>query len=85
MRLLNVGFGSETARKGLGIVMIGSSAAERDLKRGRLVEILRGFTVPDSYFAMYVPNSTLTPQRVRTFMDYLQAKVGQPPLWDRAP
>ena len=81
----NISILADSAAKGLGIVMIGSFAAERDLKRGRLVEVLRGFTVPDSYFAMYVPNSTLTPQRVRTFMDYLQAKVGQPPLWDRAP
>ena len=79
----NISILADSAAKGLGIVMLGSFAAERELKRGRLVEVLRGFAVQDSYFAMYVPNRTLTPQRVKTFMDYLQAKVGQPPFWDR--
>jgi DNA-binding transcriptional LysR family regulator len=79
----NISILADSAVKGLGIVMIGSFAAERELKRGKLVEVLRGFAVQDSYFAMYVPNSTLTPQRVKTFMDYLHAKVGQPPFWDR--
>ncbi len=68
---------------GFGIGILPLHVAHEDLRRGRLVPLLRRFEiVPQSaIYLVYLPNRTL-PLRVRALMDFLAQRFGPVPSWE---
>ena len=68
---------------GLGIGVLPIYVAADDLRRGRLVPLLREFQVlPDiGIYLVFLPNRTL-PLRVRTLIDFLVQRFEPAPPWE---
>jgi DNA-binding transcriptional LysR family regulator len=68
---------------GLGIGMLPIYAAADDLRRGRLVPLLREFQLPPDVgiYLVFLPNRTL-PKRVRTLIDFLVQRFEPAPPWE---
>jgi len=73
----------DAALAGLGIAMHSAWHVHRDLREGRLVEVLPGYPVPASGIHAVMPDRRLVPPRVRAFVDYLASRFEAPP-WERA-
>lgn len=67
----------QAAAAGLGIVQIPDNIAERELKRGRLVEVLARFRPAPMPISLVYPSRRHTPLRVRVLADALVAEVGR--------
>jgi DNA-binding transcriptional LysR family regulator len=71
------------ALRGEGIVLQPSFIVGDDLATGTLVPVLPGYT-PDSLVIQAVyPHSRHLSVKVRSFVDFLVARFGQAPEWDR--
>lgn len=68
---------------GLGIGVLPIYVAADDLRRGRLVPLLRDVEIlPDfGIYLVYLPNRTL-PRRVRTLIDFLVQRFEPAPPWE---
>lgn len=68
---------------GLGIGVLPSYVAADDLRRGRLVPLLREVEIlPDfGIYLVYLPNRTL-PKRVRALIDFLMQRFEPAPPWE---
>ncbi len=68
---------------GAGIGLIPSYAIGPDLRRGSALPVLADWpTLSYSLTAVYPHNRHLAP-KVRSFIDFLAAEFGDPPVWDR--
>jgi DNA-binding transcriptional LysR family regulator len=76
----------ETALKGLGIALLPTFAVGADLRAKRLRQVLADYraqgTIGDEIYAVYLPTRYLSP-KVRAFVDFLAARFGPEPYWDR--
>lgn len=71
------------ALRGEGIVLLPSFLVGDDIAAGRLVPILPGYT-PDALAIQAVyPHRRHLSAKVRSFVDFLVARFGQAPEWDR--
>jgi DNA-binding transcriptional LysR family regulator len=71
------------ALAGLGIARLSSYLVGPDLRAGRLVRLLPAYTQEDSnILAIYQARRNL-PAKVRAFIDFLAARLGPVPPWDR--
>ncbi|MFO1067498.1 MAG: LysR family transcriptional regulator [Geminicoccaceae bacterium] len=70
------------AAAGLGIVMMPTFILSEHLASGRLVPILRGWTVPDRGLFAVWPQGRHLSAKVRSFVDFLAARLGPEPYWD---
>jgi DNA-binding transcriptional LysR family regulator len=67
---------------GLGVGLVPAYVAADDLRRGRLVPLLRDFRAPEgTIHLVYLPNRTL-PRRVRVLIDFLLERFASAPPWD---
>jgi len=74
---------SQAVLGGLGLAMLPTFIVGRDLQDGRLVEVLPGFVPTERFiYAVHLPNRHLPP-KVRAFIDFLLARFGPTPYWDR--
>ena len=74
---------SQAVLGGLGLAMLPTFIVGRDLQEGRLVEVLPGFVPTERFiYAVHLPNRHLPP-KVRAFIDFLLARFGPTPYWDR--
>ncbi len=75
-------FLKDAAVAGLGIVMLPSFIAYKEIERGALVPILTDYKIPhiDAY-AIY-PQTRHLSQRVRAFVDFLVKRFEGTPYWD---
>lgn len=73
----------EAVLAGLGIGVLPAYVAADDLRRGRLVPLLREFrALPESSIHLvYLPNRTL-PRRVRALIDFLVERFAAEPPWE---
>jgi len=72
----------EAVLAGLGIGMLPAYVAVDDLRRGRLVPLLRDFRAPEgTIYLVYLPNRTL-PRRVRVLIDFLLERFALTPPWE---
>ncbi len=74
----------QLALAGCGISLLPTYAIGEDLRAGRLMMALNdyaGFSQPLLY-AVYLPNRYGSP-KVRAFVEFLSARIGAPPFWDR--
>ncbi len=72
----------EAVLAGLGIGLLPTYVAADDLRRGRLVALLRDFHAPEgTIHLVYLPNRTL-PRRVRVLIDFLMERFARVAPWD---
>jgi DNA-binding transcriptional LysR family regulator len=68
---------------GVGVALLPTFLIGEDLQRGALQEALTEYTsLERSVYAVYLPNRHLSP-KLRTFIDFLVARFGPQPYWDR--
>ncbi len=72
----------EAARKGLGLATLPRFVADRDLKDGRLVEVLPGFPVVSFLLKALVPRVKLHRPAVRELVSFLKARMQSLPPWE---
>ena len=70
------------ASAGLGICVSPTFIAYRAIVEGRLVPILRDYTLPTSTAYAVYPSRRFVPQRVRALVEFLQQAFGHNPYWD---
>ena len=68
---------------GEGIVLQPSFLIGDDLASGALVPILPGYTADELVIQAVYPHSRHLSAKVRSFIDFLAARFGQEPEWDR--
>ncbi len=73
----------EAALQGMGIVYEPTFIAADAIREGRLVPILKAFPTPVLDMFAVFPGTRFVPQRVRAFVDFLAARLGPEPYWDR--
>jgi DNA-binding transcriptional LysR family regulator len=71
---------------GAGITMLPTFVVGDELRAGRLVEVLRDWPMAGleerAVWAVY-PSNRAIPPKVRAFVDFLAAHIGDSPYWDR--
>jgi DNA-binding transcriptional LysR family regulator len=68
---------------GAGITCLPTLIAGRDLISGDLVPVLRDYQLSSFDFAAVYPETQRRALKVRTLIDFLIARIGQVPEWDR--
>ena len=68
---------------GLGIAWRSAWEVQQDLREGRLVEVLAGFSAPPNGVYAVFPHARHLPLRVRLWIDFLKHTWGDPAYWDR--
>jgi len=72
-----------SAVSGRGIASLPTFIASERLKNGRLVTVLGDFPIPEiSIYALY-PESKHLAVKIRLLIDFLKARFGRLPYWDR--
>jgi len=69
--------------RGEGIVLQPSFLVGDDLAAGSLVPILPGYAPDELVIQAVYPHSRHLSVKVRSFVDFLVARFGQRPEWDR--
>jgi DNA-binding transcriptional LysR family regulator len=73
----------DAALGGLGIALLPTFMAGEHVQAGRLVTLLSGFAAPEAaLYAVYPPGRHLS-AKLRSFIDFLAARFGEEPEWDR--
>lgn len=77
----------DAALGGLGIVLLPNWLAGSEIAAKRLISLLpdwEGSLAPGdrAIWAIYPPKKVLSP-KVRVFLDFIEARFGAPPYWDR--
>ena len=75
-------FLKDAAVEGMGIIMVPSFIAYKEIERGALLPLLKDYKIPhvDAY-AIY-PQTRHLSQRVRAFVDFLVKRFEGTPYWD---
>jgi DNA-binding transcriptional LysR family regulator len=75
-------FLKDAAVEGMGISLLPSFIAYKEIERGALVPVLKNYKIPqiDAY-AIY-PQTRHLSQRVRAFVDFLVKRFEGTPYWD---
>ena len=65
----------EFARNGAGVALLPAWLVQEDITNGSLIHLLPGYRFPkQGIYALY-PNTRHVPEKVRTFIDFLQSQV----------
>ncbi len=70
------------ASAGLGICISPTFLAYQAIVEGRLVPILRDWSLPGATAYAVYPSRRFVPQRVRALVEFLQQEFGDNPYWD---
>ncbi|WP_269744910.1 LysR substrate-binding domain-containing protein [Aromatoleum toluclasticum] len=83
VRMSHAVLGGVGLRLRLRLALLPTFIVGKELQAGRLVEVLPGY-VPVEHFlhAVHLPDRHL-PLKVRAFVDFLGARFGTEPYWDR--
>lgn len=68
---------------GQGIAMHSLWHVAEDLRNGRLLVVLPGYPPPAAQINAVMPARQLQPPRVRSFVDFLGERLGDPPVWEQ--
>lgn len=73
----------DAAVHGRGILQTATFAVAEELASGRLVEVMPDWSLlPIGIYAVY-PSRDYRPRKVEAFIDFVEATIGEPALWDR--
>ncbi|MEJ2590595.1 MAG: LysR family transcriptional regulator [Candidatus Thiodiazotropha sp.] len=72
----------EAAASGLGICISPTFIAYRSIREGRVVPILRDYSMLDATAYVVYPSRRFVPTRVRALVEFLQQQFGDRPYWD---
>ncbi|WP_439892597.1 LysR family transcriptional regulator [Ralstonia sp. 25C] len=67
------------ARQGIGLAHVLEDLVAEDLAAGRLVRVLEAWCPAMYRFHLYFPRTPQMPGKLRTFIDFLRARSGDPP------
>ncbi len=73
----------EAALRGMGIAYQPTFVVAEAIRERKLVPILKAFHTPRLDMCAVFPGTRFVPQRVRAFVDFLAARLGPEPYWDR--
>lgn len=73
----------DAAMQGMGILYQPTFIAAEAIRQGTLVPILKNFQTPILDMFAVFPGNRFVPRRVRAFVDFLAARLGPEPYWDR--
>ncbi|MBE0615536.1 MAG: LysR family transcriptional regulator [Burkholderiales bacterium] len=74
---------SKAVLGGLGVALLPTFIIGKDLQAGQLQAVLSEYIPVERHvYAMYLPTRHL-PAKVRAFIDFLIARIGTEPYWDR--
>ncbi|MDH4439711.1 MAG: LysR family transcriptional regulator [Rhizobium sp.] len=76
----NGDFLGRLAAAGEGVALLPRFIVEDDLRAGRLVHVLPGWTTPEIWLTLYYPPYAQLPLRVATFSDFFEAYIKD--SWD---
>jgi DNA-binding transcriptional LysR family regulator len=71
------------ALRGEGIVLLPRFIVAHDLEAGRLVQLLDGYSAAPTMIHVVYPHSRLLPAKVRTFVEFLAARVSHQRNWEK--
>ncbi len=73
----------DAAIRGLGITSTPTFIAEQAVREGKLEILLRTFPTPTLGIYAIFPSNRYVPHRVRALVEFLAARIGPRPSWDR--
>jgi len=73
----------DAALQGMGLLYGPTFICAEAIREGKLVPILTRFPIPALDMFAVFPGSRFVPQRVRAFVDFLAARLGPEPHWDK--
>lgn len=73
----------DAAVAGLGVSLHSVWHVHEQIARGELRVILQDYPIPMTHIHAVMPQRRLVPPRVTAFVDFLSAKLGDPPPWER--
>lgn len=73
----------DAAIRGLGITNTPTFIAEQAVREGRLEILLRKYPTPALGIYAIFPSNRYVPHRVRALVEFLAARIGPRPSWDR--
>ncbi|WP_224368925.1 LysR family transcriptional regulator [Hyalangium versicolor] len=68
---------------GEGITVLATFLAGEDLRAGRLVRVLEGWSIPDTGIFAVHPPGRMVPSKVRAFVSFLRERFEGTPPWER--
>jgi DNA-binding transcriptional LysR family regulator len=69
--------------QGLGIARVPLFVVGEDLAQGRLVRVLPGWELPEQPIHVLTTARDYQPRKTRAFIDFLRARIGDQPYWER--
>jgi DNA-binding transcriptional LysR family regulator len=69
--------------QGLGLARIPRFVVGRDLARGRLVQVLPEWDLPEQGIFALITTRDYLPRKTRAFIDLFRDRIGDPPYWER--
>jgi DNA-binding transcriptional LysR family regulator len=82
-RVNNGNIECELAAAGVGLAMVPTFYAAPYLRSGRLKRVLERYRMPELGIHAVYPERTQVPPKVRAFVDFLAARFGRRPEWER--
>jgi DNA-binding transcriptional LysR family regulator len=73
----------DAALAGLGVARLPLFVAGPLLADGRLVAVLPEWALPDHVIQVLTPSREHLPPKTRAFIEFLRARVGDPPAWEQ--
>ncbi|MCW5632734.1 MAG: LysR family transcriptional regulator [Rubrivivax sp.] len=74
----------EAALAGAGVLRVPTFVVAADLHSGRLVRVLPEWRAPGLDVHAVFPERAYVPLKARAFVEFLQARLGDPPYWERS-
>jgi DNA-binding transcriptional LysR family regulator len=66
-----------------GITRIPTFLVGKDIANGRLVQVLRDYTMFEASAYLAYPNREFLPPKVRAFIDFISERINHTPEWDK--
>ena len=73
----------DVAASGLGLTVLPSFIAAKDLEKGTLVPVLTEYRLPETSVSAVYPQNRHLSTKIRAFVDFLVGRFGPQPYWDQ--
>lgn len=69
--------------QGLGVARIPRFVVGEDLRKGRLVQVLPRWELPEQGIYAITTTRDFVPKKTHAFVEFLRERIGAPPYWER--